>query len=333
MGLTMDRPCIALTLGDPAGIGPEICLRALRDPRIGQALRLILIGPARLRPADVPVVDPQREGVAARLEDPSDGRAHVWVEVEAPSDWEMGRAHPATGRVALQSLRVGHELALAGRVSALVTAPVSKEALALAGERVEGQTELLGRWCSVQRFEMLAIAGPLCVMLLTRHLPLRDALARVTRDHVIDRLLLFDESLRHLGVAAPRLALAGLNPHAGEHGVLGTEELEILEPALTDVRARGLDVTGPVSPDSVFLQAARGRYDGVLALYHDQAFIPVKLLSNDGGVTVIAGLPYLRVSPVHGTAFDIAGRGIASAENLISALLLAADWSTRRRRA
>lgn len=326
-----DRPCIALTLGDPAGIGPEICLRALRDPRVSQALRLILIGPARFRPPEVLSVDLQRERTAERQAPPGPG--HAWVDVDSPARWDMGRVQAETGRVALRSLRCGHELALAGRVAALVTAPVSKEALALAGERVEGQTELLGRWCSVTRFEMLAIAGPLCVMLLTRHLPLRDALASVTREHVVDRLLLFDESLRQLGVIAPRLALAGLNPHAGEHGVLGMEEIEILEPALADVRARGLDVVGPVSPDSVFLQASRGRYDGVLALYHDQAFIPVKLLSNDGGVTVIAGLPYLRVSPVHGTAFDIAGRGVASAENLISALLLAADWSARRKRA
>lgn len=314
-------PTIALTLGDPAGIGPEICLRAARDERVAGCARLVLLGPASLRPPEIPLV---RE-----VRDRRSDAAHVWIAIEAPPTWDMGRVDARTGRAAIEALREGHGLALRREVDALVTAPVSKEALALAGERVEGQTELLGRWCGVERFEMLAIAGPLCVMLLTRHMPLRDAIASVTRERVRDRLELFDESLRKLGSSRPRLALAGLNPHAGEHGVLGSEEIDVLEPAVADARARGIDVTGPVSPDSVFLQASRGRYDGVLALYHDQAFIPVKLLSNDGGVTLIAGLPYLRVSPVHGTAFDIAGKGIASAENLISALRIAAERAPR----
>jgi 4-hydroxythreonine-4-phosphate dehydrogenase len=204
---------------------------------------------------------------------------------------------------------------------------VSKRALHLAGERVEGQTELLGRWCGVARCEMLAVAGPLRVMLLSRHVPLARALELVTEERVLDRLELLDASLRKLGIPEPRLALAGLNPHAGEGGLLGSEEHERLEPALARARAAGLRVAGPVSPDAVFLQAARGVHDGVLALYHDQAFIPIKLLSADAGLTVIAGLPYLRVSPVHGTAFDIAGRGMASPRNLIAAVRQAAHWA------
>jgi 4-hydroxythreonine-4-phosphate dehydrogenase len=165
------------------------------------------------------------------------------------------------------------------------------------------------------------------VLLLTRHMPLRRALETITSARVLDHLLLFVESLRRFGFARPHLALAGLNPHAGEGGVLGSEDGELLAPAVAAARAAGLDVSGPHPPDTVFLQASRGAFDGVLALYHDQAFIPVKLLSGDSGLTVIAGLPYLRVSPVHGTAFDIAGQGKASAENLIAALLQAAEWA------
>lgn len=319
------RPRLALTIGDPAGIGPEIVLGALADERVRARARLAVIGPASLAPSGVPRVP--RDAVAAALE----REERVWVETWAPDRWDLGRAQEGSGRAALGALRAGHELASTREVDALVTAPVSKEALHLAGERVEGQTELLARWAGVERYEMMAVAGALRVMLLSRHVPLRVALDLVTTERVLDRLELFDASLRRFGIARPRLALAGLNPHAGEGGLLGAEEGERLVPAVEVARARGLDVSGPLSPDSVFLRASRGAFDGVLALYHDQAFVPLKLLSQDGGVTVIAGLPYLRVSPVHGTAFDIAGKGIASRENLVAALLQASDWAGERR--
>ncbi len=323
MSVNSERPSIALSSGDPAGIGPEIVLAAARDERVLAAARLVIIGARTLRPSSIPCVPA----------DALDPRLPVqWIESAAPEHWSMGRVQRECGAAALAALRVGHELALAGRVAALVTAPVSKEALHLAGERVEGQTELLGRWCGVTRFEMLAIAGRLRVMLLTRHMPLRAAIAALSTAGVLERLRLFHETLLRFGFAQPRLALAGLNPHAGEGGVLGSEDRELLEPAVLRARSEGLDVEGPLPPDSVFLQASRGAFDGVLALYHDQAFIPVKLLSQDGGVTVIAGLPYLRVSPVHGTAFDIAGQGRASPANLIAALLQAAEWARGRAR-
>jgi 4-hydroxythreonine-4-phosphate dehydrogenase len=317
-----DRPLIALTVGDPAGIGPEVALAALRDPVVRGRMRLLLLGPGRLRPDDV--------GDVTSAASDADS---AWVDTGGPPTWKMGEAQADCGRMAIAALRRGHELALGGRVDALVTGPVSKQALHLAGEHVEGQTELLARWSKVERYEMIGIAGDLRVMLLTRHMPLRRALGEITTARVVDHLALFDESLRRFGVASPRLALAGLNPHAGEAGILGEEEEAILRPAVDLARSRGIDVSGPRSPDTVFLQASRGEFDGVLALYHDQAFIPIKLLSRDGGVTVIAGLPYLRVSPVHGTAFDIAGRGKASPANLIAALLWAAEGAARVRAA
>ena len=314
-------PRIALTVGDPAGIGPEIAVAAQRDERVRAAARLVVLGPAGLRPADVAASTTTEPDAAVR-----------WIATEDAGPVEPGRVQASGGRAALAALRTGHELAFRGDVDALVTGPVSKAALHLAGEAVEGQTELLARWCVAERCQMLAVAGDLRVLVLTRHMPLRAALELVTQTRVLDHLHMLDGALRELGIDAPRIALAGLNPHAGEGGLLGDEEQRELEPAVRDARAAGLDVTGPVSPDSVFAQAAAGRFDGVLALYHDQAFIPVKLLGRDHGLTVLTGLPYLRVSPAHGTAFDLVGTGRASPENLIHALLQAARWAGLRKR-
>jgi 4-hydroxythreonine-4-phosphate dehydrogenase len=315
------RPRIALTLGDPAGIGPEVSLAAMRDPRVRGEMDLVALGPGTLRPREVPFAAPDGARGSSALE---------WIDTGGPERWDLGRPQKECGEAALAALRRGAELATARLVDALVTAPVSKEALHLAGERVEGQTELLGRWAGVHDFEMLAVAGRLRVMLLSRHMPLRAALELVEPVRVVRHLELLHRALQRLGFERPRLALAGLNPHAGEGGLLGSEELDLLEPALARARSQRLDVAGPISPDAVFLQALRGRYDGVLALYHDQAFIPVKLAAPDRGLTVIAGLPYLRVSPAHGTAFDIAGKKIASAANLVLALRQAAAWASGR---
>jgi 4-hydroxythreonine-4-phosphate dehydrogenase len=320
-------PLLALTVGDPAGIGPEIVLAALARAEVREAARLLVIGPGSLRPEAIPPVS--RAGVAdLRRGLAPEGAA--WLETEGPASWRPGAVQEECGRAAIAALRAGHELALAGEVDALVTGPVSKEALHLAGERVEGQTELLGNWCGVSDHQMLAIAGDLRVLLLTRHLPLREALERIEEEGVLRHLLLLDRGLRELGFERPRLALAGLNPHAGEAGLLGSEEGRVLEPAAARARAAGLDITGPVSPDTVFAQAAAGRFDGVLALYHDQAFIPVKLLGEGCGMTALVGLPYLRMSPAHGVAFDIVGTGRARSADLEATLLQAARWAAAR---
>lgn len=279
------------------------------------ATKILAIGPSSLRPDSVPLVlDPEEAG-----RQPS-----AWLATEGPDEWSMGESSAACGAAAIAALRAGHELALTGAVDGLVTGPVSKEAFHLAGEQVEGQTELLMRWCGVERCGMLAMTGELRVLLLSRHLPLRDAIANITRAGVLDHLHLLDTTLRELGIESPRLALPGLNPHAGEAGLLGEEERELLQPAAAVARERGLDVSGPISPDVVFRDAARGKYDGVLALYHDQAFLPIKILGEREGCTLAAGLPYLRMSPVHGTAFDIAGAGVASCDNLVATIRSAA---------
>jgi len=304
---------LALTLGDPAGIGPEIVAKALADPRVHGSMHVVVIGPRALR---VP-------GVEWRDADE--------FAAEPLEPVQLGRAQVAGGRAALAALRGGHELAMAGEVDALVTAPVCKEALHLAGERVEGQTQLLARWAGAEDCQMMAIAGKLRVLIATRHMALTAAIASLTPELIEARLVLLDQSLRQLGFARPHLALAGLNPHASEGGLFGDEEARILEPALAHLRARGLDVNGPEPPDTLFLRASRGAFDAVLALYHDQGFIPVKLAAPDSALTLLLGLPYLRISPAHGTAFDIAGQGLANPENQIGALLAAAEFTRARR--
>jgi len=318
------RPLLALTVGDPAGIGPEIVRAVLADTALRDELRLVALGPSACRPSVVPEVADVREIELA-------GHTAAWLAV-GEGDWVPGRPQASAGRAALDALRLGAELATRGEVDALVTAPVSKEALHLAGERCEGQTELLGRWAGV-RPEMLAIADDLRVLLLTRHLPLRAALDAVEAagvEGIAAHLTLLDEGLRGLGIERPRVACAGLNPHAGEAGILGSEEDELIRPAVERARRSGVDAVGPESPDTVFLRALEGAFDGVLALYHDQAFLPVKLAAPRTGLTVLLGLPYLRVSPAHGTAFDIVGSGTADPGNLRLALVRAAEWARRR---
>lgn len=329
-------PLLALAVGDPTGIGPEIARACLASPAVRAAARLVVCGPASERPADVPTIaradasNAPGQGIGRGLDRAlADGEA-AWLETAGAGPFPLGKIDRAGGEAALAALRAGHELALAGAVDALVTAPVCKEALHLAGEHVEGQTELLGNWCGVDDQQMLAVVGDLRVLLLTRHLPLRDALNRITRDRVHAHLHLLDRALNELGIEHPRMALAGLNPHAGEGGLLGSEDGELLAPAAERARTDGLDVTGPVSPDTVFLAASKGAYDGVLALYHDQAFLPIKLIGEGRALTVITGLPYLRVSPAHGLAHDIAGQGTARSSDLENAILQAAEWAARR---
>ncbi|MFT7680357.1 MAG: 4-hydroxythreonine-4-phosphate dehydrogenase [Planctomycetota bacterium] len=314
----MSLPLLALTLGDPAGIGPEIAAKALARPELAGAARVLVVGPPSARPGgleDAPDDLSQLPGIGFR------------ATAEVQGSFVMGAAQANCGRAALEALALGAELAQAGLVDGLVTGPVCKEAMHMAGEPVEGQTELLARWADCERFEMMAVAGDLRVMLLTRHMPLTEAIRCLDPVAIDGHLGLFHETLQGLGIEAPRLAVAGLNPHAGEGGLLGEEDAALVAPGVRAAQARGLNVSGPRSPDTVFLEASEGRWDGVLALYHDQGFIPLKLLSQGRGVTLIAGLPYLRVSPVHGTAFDIAGEGLADEENLLEALLQASRWA------
>jgi 4-hydroxythreonine-4-phosphate dehydrogenase len=283
-------PRVAITVGDPAGIGPEVGEKAAADPRVTAVCEPVLYVPDR---STIRQVRPGQLSAEA-------GQAAHDVIVRAVRD------------------------ALDGTVAAIATAPINKEAFALAGLRWHGHTELLRELTGAPRVAMMFHAEALRVVLATVHIPLGEVPAALTPARLRDTIELAAEWLPRFGFASPRLALAGLNPHAGEHGVLGADERRVLEPVAAECRAHGIDVTGPLPADTVFVRAVRGEFDAVIACYHDQGLIPVKLLAFGKAVNVTLGLPIVRTSVDHGTAFDIAGKGIADPSSMIEAVLLAA---------
>jgi 4-phospho-D-threonate 3-dehydrogenase / 4-phospho-D-erythronate 3-dehydrogenase len=303
------RPRVLITSGDPGGIGPELVLRALADPGTGGLAEFTAVG--------VPACF-QRAAAALGLPLP---RIHP---ADPPgtgaNEVALGRPSPAGGRAAVAAVREAARLMAAGDGDALVTAPVSKEALRLAGYPWPGQTEMLADLCAARDLRVLLMAGSLRVVHVSAHRSLRDAIVAVTEASVLRTIELADDIGRRLLGQPARIAVAGLNPHAGEHGILGEEDERFIRPAVARARALGIDADGPLSADTLFPRAAAGQVDLVVAMYHDQGHIPVKLLGRDEGVAVTLGLPFLRMSPDHGAAFDIAGRGVARPGSMTAAI-------------
>jgi 4-hydroxythreonine-4-phosphate dehydrogenase len=287
------KPRVAITAGDPAGIGPEIARKAAADPQVRDACDPVIYGPA-------------------------DG-----------ARFEPGVLSGDAGRAAYEAIRLAVHDAMAGRVDAVATAPVSKLAFARAGLAWKGHTDLLGHLTGAADIAMMFWSEPLKVVLATVHIPLVEVAQTVTQDLLERVILLTSRELPRFGVARPRLALAGLNPHAGEEGLLGDEEQRVLVPAVVESQRRGIDVRGPFPGDTIFVRASRGEFDAVVACYHDQGLIPVKLLAFGHSVNVTIGLPIVRTSVDHGTAFDIAGRDVADPTSMIEATLLAARLAGR----
>lgn len=285
----MPLPRVAITAGDPAGIGPEIARKAASHPRVTSACEPVLYGG-----------EPVAEGI------------------------KPGQLSAEAGRAAYEAIVHAVRDAMDGKVDAIATAPVNKEAFARAGLPWRGHTELLQELTRAPRVAMMFYAEALRVVLATVHVPLKDVSGALSPERLRDAIELASEALPRFGLPSPRLALAGLNPHAGEHGVLGDEELRVLQPVAADCRARGIDITGPIPADTVYVRAVRGEFDAVVACYHDQGLIPVKLLAFGKAVNVTLGLPIVRTSVDHGTAFDIAGKGMADPGSMIEAVLLAA---------
>ncbi len=282
---------IAITVGDPSGIGPEIAVKAARDPRVVAVCRPVLYGP---------------------------------YTPEALAPFPVGSIDAGSARAAYDAIVSATADARSGKVAAVVTAPISKEALSLAGYPWRGHTDLLAHLCGAPQVAMMFWSERLRVVLATVHIPLSEVPRALTRERVRDVAALTARSLPTFGISAPKLAMAGLNPHAGENGLMGDEEERVIRPALEDARARGVDIDGPFPGDTVFVRAARGEFDAVIACYHDQGLIPVKLLAFGRAVNVTLGLPIVRTSVDHGTAFDIAGKGVADEGSLVEAILLAA---------
>jgi 4-hydroxythreonine-4-phosphate dehydrogenase len=319
---------LALTMGDPAGIGGEISVRAWQALRVTGPCFVALDDPERLAQlgASIEVVGSPDEASATF------GRALPVLPVRLAAPARPGEPDPANAPAILASIECATVLALRGEVGGVVTNPINKAALYAAGFRHPGHTEFLAELTGVAGQEVMMLACPaLRVVPVTIHMALRDAIDGLTREKIVAAGRTTAAALRRdFGIATPRLAVAGLNPHAGEGGALGSEDAAIVAPAVAALRAEGIDASGPWPPDTMFTEAARARYDAAVCMYHDQALIPLKTLDRDGGVNVTLGLPIVRTSPDHGTAYDIAGKGVASPASLIAALRLAAELAARR---
>lgn len=315
---------IAISMGDPAGIGPEIITALFQDADVASACfvlgdETVLREAVRSAGAELEIAAADTLSTLAL----APGRMSVLRTSRMPALPTMGHVSAAAGHAAYDAICEGISLAKDGRIAALVTAPIHKEALAAAGIAFPGHTEMLAHFSGVQRVGMMLANEALRVVLVTIHMSLLEAIKAADFEAQTRAIDLAHEGAQELGIVAPRIAVAGLNPHAGENGLFGREEREIIGPAIEAARARGLNVTGPHSGDTVFMQARKGRFDVVVAQYHDQGLIPVKYLGVEEGVNITLGLPFVRTSPDHGTAFDIAGQGIADPSSLRVALTYA----------
>lgn len=339
------RPLLAVTMGDPAGIGPEVVVAALASRRVRAACRALVVGDARILERAACTLG--RRFAARVVSEAEEANRHprrvclLDLHNADPAEIALGRVSAAAGRAAAECIERAAALALSGRVAGLVTAPVSKEALRLAGIGHPGHTEMLAALTGAPEVAMMLVHGPLRVCHVTTHLSVREALGRVTRSRVVAVIRLTDRALARMARPASadtnlprrRIAVAGLNPHAGEAGLFGEEEAREIAPAVADARAEGIDAVGPLPPDTVFARHRAGEFDAVVAMLHDHGHIAVKTLGftrrpdgrlRSAGVNVTLGLPIVRTSADHGTAFDIAGRGLADPASMIAALLLAA---------
>lgn len=343
---TDERPVIGITLGDPNGVGPEVIVKILSQEWVYERCRPLVIGHdevirqalplARAAEAEAEVQGGRSPGPCLDvhpIEHPDAGLfRHGAIDVINTAEVEIdrlvpGRVQSEAGRLAVESVKRAARMAMAGDIAAIVTAPINKEAMGHAGYDYAGHTELLAEITGTKRFRLALAFDGILVSHATTHVSLRDAIDRLSEEEIVITIDLVGNALAGMGVAAPRIAVCGLNPHAGEGGLFGDEEIRIIAPALENVRekagARGWRITGPLPPDTVFMRARKGDFDGIIGMYHDQGHIPVKAIAFDRTVNVTLGLPIIRTSVDHGTAFDIAGRGAADAGNLGEALRMA----------
>jgi 4-hydroxythreonine-4-phosphate dehydrogenase len=333
----MERPVVAITMGDAAGIGPEIIMKALAHDEVYQRCRPLVIGDAgRLRQAgDLVGSALSIRSVAGPREAAFEHGTVDCVDLALiPSDLPWGRLSPIAGDAAFRFVERSVTLALGGEVDAICTAPLNKEALQAGGHIFPGHTEILAALTRTPEVSMMLMTPKLRVIHVTTHIGLIDAIAKIEPGLVERTILRGNEALMRAGLERPRIGVCGINPHAGEHGLFGHgEEEQKIEPAVRKLRERGFDVEGPLPADTLFFRAQRGDFDLVVAMYHDQGHGPVKVLGIEAGVNVTVGLPMIRTSVDHGTAFDIAGTGRADERSLLEALNQAIVLAPQRLRA
>ena len=330
----MSRPIIAITMGDPSGIGPEIVIRSLSHEEAYAVCRPLVVGDAgRLRKAGSIVGSNLEVHAVSR---PTDARFQAGtVDVidlsVVPADLPFGKVSAIAGEAAYRYIERACQLVMAGQADAICTAPISKEALHAAGHRFPGHTELLAHLTHTPEVSMMLAAPKLRVIHVTTHIGLLDAIARIEPGLVERTIGRGQDTLVKAGIANPRIGVCAINPHAGEHGLFGRgEEASKIEPAVATCKARGWVVEGPLPADTLFFRAARGDFDLVVAMYHDQGHGPIKVLGIEAGVNITVGLPVVRTSVDHGTAFDIAGTGAADERSLLEALRQAVALAPKR---
>ncbi len=321
------RPFIAITMGDPAGIGPEVTARALMDGRTYEACRPIVVGSAAVMADALRLVGAAASTRPIHAVEESLGQPGTIDVFDVGSldcaAVDQGVVSAAAGRASVEWVLKAGELAASGEVQAMVTAPINKEACRLAGYKRIGHTEILQRQSGAEEVATMLVADALRVVHLTTHRALRVACDCVTKANVLAKIMLTQDSFKRWGFCSPKIGVAALNPHASDGGLLGDEEEVHIAPAVKEARSLGVEAFGPVPADIVFNQAIDGKYDVVLAMYHDQGHIPIKVHNFEGSVTVNLGLPFIRTSVDHGTAFDIAGKGVADHQSMLEAIRVA----------
>lgn len=307
----MKKTCIALTMGDPAGIGPEIAVKAAANQELRSMADIILYGSR-----DIINEAAKRFAPDAELNIKETGDLRF-------SDVPIAKADAACGLAAHNAVIIATRDALAGEVDAIVTAPMNKASVNSAGIPFTGHTELIAELCKCDSFAMMQSAEDLRVAFVTTHIPLSAVADTITEERIIEVAHLLKNAVRAEGIKHPKLAAAAINPHAGENGYMGTQDEEVVKPALEKLRSSGMSIDGPFPPDTLFIESTRSRYDGILSMYHDQGHIPFKMLAFDRGVNSTLGLPIIRTSVDHGTAFEIAWQGVADTGSLFAAMKLA----------
>lgn len=328
----MSRPRIVVPIGDPAGIGPEIVAKATASAEVATVAKCLVVGDRRIMEQAIKTVGAKLLKIHC-VSDPKEGdyRPGILNLIDlanlSPGEFEMGTVNAKCGKAAYEYIKTSIRLAMNGQVDAVATTPINKEALKAGGIDYIGHTEIFGALTGTKDPLTMFETRGLRVFFLTRHVALREMLDLIKKDRIIDYVKRCTQALRKLGIKDGTMAVAGLNPHSGEHGLFGWEEVQEIAPAVEALKEEGYDVEGPIGADSVFHQAACGKYSSVLSLYHDQGHIAAKTLDFDRTISVTNGMPILRTSVDHGTAFDIAGTGKASAVSLIEAIKVAAKYS------
>ena len=323
---------IGITMGDPCGIGPEIILKSLKSPAIRKIANYVIIGNKNVFDQAARILKiPLKYRIIshiAEIENSNQPVSLLSINDFKSSLMKLKRATAEGGELSVQCVIRGINLAMSGHIDALITAPICKEAIHLGGYGYPGHTEMLHTFSGVERVVMLMAGGKLRVAFATTHIAIKDVSQSITSEGILGTITICNEGLKQFfGLKKPRIAICGLNPHAGEEGIFGDEERKIIVPAIEKARKKGIHCDGPVSADTVFYKALKGAYDVVVAIYHDQGAIPLKLHAFETGVNITLGIPFVRTSPDHGTAYDIAGKGIADPRSMIEAIKTAVKMS------